>query len=53
MPRPRSIPGKERGVHAGWDADGDELVYIGLDAMVMSRSAMERMDRIWDEVFSK
>ena len=44
------LPGKEAGVHAGWD-DGGELVYIGLGTMVMHKHVIDKFYREWDEVY--
>jgi hypothetical protein len=45
-----TIPGKECGVHAGYDAGG-ELIYIGMGEMRMHRSVIEKIEAEWDKVF--
>ena len=45
-----TIPGKEWGVHAGYDAGG-ELIYIGMGEMRMHRSVIEKIEAEWDKVF--
>jgi len=49
---PRVLPGKERGKHAGYDAEGRELVYIGLEGMTMHRDVLELLAREWERCFS-
>lgn len=50
-PDPRCIPGKEDGVHARYDAEGRELVYIGVGDMVMHRDVIDEINAEWDRVF--
>lgn len=44
-------PGMEDGVHAGYDKEGRELVYIGIFDMVMHKDVIDHINAEWDKVF--
>lgn len=52
VPKPRCLPGKEYGIFARYDAEGRELVYIGLGDVVMHRDVIRYIESEWDKVFS-
>lgn len=51
FPPPRCLPGKEDGVHAGYDKEGRELVYIGIGDMKMHKDVLDHIRAEWKRIF--
>ena len=47
------LPGKEYGKFARYDKEGRELVYVGLDGMVMHRDVLDKINAEWDREFGR
>ena len=47
---PDTLPGKEYGAPAGYDAAGD-LVYVGIGDWKMHKNVIDRIEHDWDKVF--
>ena len=48
--KPETLPGKENGVHAGYD-DAGELVYVGFGHTKVHKAVIDHINAEWDRVF--
>lgn len=47
----RCLPGKEYGAHAGYDHEGRELIYIGVEDMQMHKDVLDHIESEWKRIF--